>query len=93
MAAIQAQLYTLAVLGVVSSVVAAFYYLRIVKLMYFDEPSEAFDRPIERSMSTILVATGLFTALFFAYPGPLLDAASAAASAVFPEATTTLAAQ
>ncbi|MCB9960439.1 MAG: NADH-quinone oxidoreductase subunit NuoN [Rhodospirillaceae bacterium] len=86
MAAIQAQLYTLAVLGVVSSVVAAFYYLRIVKLMYFDEPTEAFDRPIERSMSTILVATGLFTALFFAYPGPLLDAASAAASAVFPEA-------
>ena len=35
----------LAVIGVLASVVAAFYYLRIVKVMYFDEPAEAFDRP------------------------------------------------
>ena len=88
MAAIEAELYVLAVLGVVSSVVAAYYYLRIVKIMYFDDPAEAFDRPIERSMATILMASGLVTGLFFAYPGPLLEAASAAAAAVFPMETT-----
>ena len=79
-AAIQAGLYTLAVIGVLSSVVAAFYYLRIVKLMYFDEPVEAFDRPIERGMGVILVGTGVFTLFFFAYPGPVLNSAAAAAA-------------
>src|SRR5580704_2176941 len=44
-AAIQAQLYPLAVIGVLSSAVAAYYYLRIVKIMYFDEAAPAFDRP------------------------------------------------
>ena len=82
-AAIQAGLYTLAVIGVLSSVVAAFYYLRIVKLMYFDEPVEAFDRPIERDMGVILAGTGVFTLFFFAYPGPVLNSAAAAAAALF----------
>ncbi len=44
-AAIQAHLYPLAVIGVLSSAVAAYYYLRIVKIMYFDEAAPAFDRP------------------------------------------------
>ena len=82
-AAIQAGLYTLAVIGVLSSVVAAFYYLRIVKLMYFDEPVEAFDRPIERGMGVILAGTGVFTLFFFAYPGPVLNSAAAAAASLF----------
>ncbi len=43
LAAIQAGLFTLAVLGVLTSVVGAYYYLMIVKTMYFDEPAEAFD--------------------------------------------------
>ena len=44
-AAIKAGLYALAVIGVLSSVVGAYYYLRIVKVMYFDEPATAFDQP------------------------------------------------
>ncbi len=44
-AAIKAGLYGLAVIGVLASAVGAYYYLRIVKLMYFDEPAKAFDRP------------------------------------------------
>ena len=88
MPAIDAELYELAVIGVISSVVAAYYYIRIVKIMYFDEPTEAFDRPIERSMSAVLIASGVFTAFFFAYPGPLVDAASAAAAVLFPEGAT-----
>src|SRR5260221_11513826 len=52
LAAIDAGLYPLAVIGVVTSVVGAYYYLRIVKLMYFDEATGAFDRPIGRGIPT-----------------------------------------
>ena len=82
-AAIDAGLYTLAIIGVLSSVVAAFYYMRIVKLMYFDEPAEAFDRPIGLEMTTLLTLAGLFIVFFFVYPAPLLSGAAAAAAALF----------
>ncbi|MDJ0969464.1 MAG: NADH-quinone oxidoreductase subunit NuoN [Kiloniellales bacterium] len=85
MAAIEAGLYTLAVIGVLTSVVGAFYYLRIVKLMYFDEPLEGFDRPLARETGVILAATALAVVLFFIAPGPLLDTAQAAAASLFPE--------
>ena len=82
-AAINAEMYTLAVIGVLSSVVGAFYYLRIVKIMYFDEPAEHFDRPIGREMSVILVGTGLFIVFFFPFVSPLLNGAAAAARSLF----------
>jgi NADH-quinone oxidoreductase subunit N len=82
LSAIEAGLYVLAVIGVLSSVVAAFYYLRIVKLIYFDAPEEAFDRPIGRDMSAILVVTGAAVMLFFVFPAPLLEAARRAAAAL-----------
>ena len=82
LAAIEAELYTLAVIGVLSSVLGAFYYLRIVKLMYFDEPQESFDRAIGAKMRVILVGTGLFTLFFFIYPAPILTAARTAAAAL-----------
>ena len=47
-AAIKAGLYGLSVIGVLASAVGAYYYLRIVKLMYFDEPAAAFDRRGDR---------------------------------------------
>ncbi len=84
LAAIEAELYTLAVIGVLSSVVGAFYYLRIVKLMYFDEPVESFDRPVGREMALILVGTGVVVFFFFVLPGPVLSGAEAAAAALFP---------
>ena len=83
LAAIEAQLYTLAVIGVLSSVVAAYYYLKIVKLMYFDEPKDALARPINRELAWVIAATGFFTLLFFVYPGPVLTRAGAAAAALF----------
>ncbi len=82
LAAIEAELYTLAVIGVLSSVVGAYYYLRIVKLMYFDEPGEAFDRPVGRELTLIMTGTAIVVLLFFVIPGPLLDGADAAASAL-----------
>ncbi len=84
MAAINAKLYVLAVLGVLSSVVGAYYYLRIVKIMYFDEAAEPLAKPVRGELGTVMTLTGLFTILFFVMPGPLLAAAETAAKALFP---------
>ncbi len=84
LAAVQAGLYGLAVLGVITSVVAAFYYLRIVKLMYFDEsPAEAIDRQEDGNVTVVVAGAGVFTALFFVFPVPVLTAAAAAAASLF----------
>ena len=83
MAAVDAGLMTLAIVGVLTSVVAAFYYLRIVKVMYFDELKDALDRPMPRDIGVVLTVTGLFVLLFFAYPVPLIGAAELAAAALF----------
>jgi NADH-quinone oxidoreductase subunit N len=82
MAAVESGLYTLAVLGVLTSVVAAFYYLRIVKVMYFDEPAEGFDRPFGRELSLVMGVTGVIVLFFFVFPPPIIDGAQAAAAAL-----------
>ena len=82
LAAIDAQLYTLAVIGVLSSVVGAYYYLRVVKLMYFDEPAKGLES-MPNELKAVLAVTGLFNLLFFIYPAPLVDAANAAAKSLF----------
>ncbi|MGQ3675724.1 NADH-quinone oxidoreductase subunit NuoN [Xanthobacter sp. TB0139] len=81
-AAIEAGLYGLAVIGVLSSVVGAYYYLRVVKVMYFDEPAEAFD-PMPSELKAVLGVSGLFTIFYFVYPAPLIEAAGAAARSLF----------
>ena len=82
LAAIKAGLYILAVIGVLASVVGAYYYLAIIKVMYFDEAAEGFyAMPIE--LRVVLAICGLFNILFFVYPGPLITAASAAARSLF----------
>ena len=83
LAAIDAGLITLAVIGGLTSVVGAFYYIRIIKLMYFDDPVESFDRPIGNDMALVLTGTGLFTAFFFLFPAPIVDAAARAAASLF----------
>jgi NADH-quinone oxidoreductase subunit N len=70
------------VLGVLSSVVGAFYYLTIVKVMYFDEPLPKLD-PIRVELQVVLTVAGLFNLLFFVYPGPLVSVAAAAAKSLF----------
>jgi NADH-quinone oxidoreductase subunit N len=81
-AAIHAGLYLLAVLGMVTSVVGAYYYLFIVKLMYFDEPVGKFEQmPYE--LRVVLAICGLFNILFCLNPAPLVGVASAAAHSLF----------
>jgi NADH-quinone oxidoreductase subunit N len=82
LAAINVGLYVLAVIGVLTSVIGAYYYLAIVKVMYFDEPQRSFD-PMPREQAVVLGVAGLFNLLFFAYPAPLVDAATVAAKSLF----------
>ena len=82
LAAIKAGLFALAVIGVVTSVIGAYYYLMIVKIMYFDEPAAGFV-PMRLELRLVLGVTGLFVVLFGAYPRPLVDAAAAAAKSLF----------
>ena len=82
LAAIKAGLFTLSVIGVLTSVVGAFYYLTIVKVMYFDEPKGAVD-PMRPELRVVLGIAGLFVILFFVYPAPLVNAATLAAKSLF----------
>jgi NADH-quinone oxidoreductase subunit N len=83
LAAIDAHLVGLAVIGVVTSVVGAFYYLRIVKVMYFDEPAAAFDRPIAVELKWVLVVTAVLTMVFILRPDPVVGGAEVAAASLF----------
>ena len=82
LAAIKAGLFVLAVVGVVTSVVGAFYYLNIIKVMYFDEPAGKVD-PVRGELRFVLAIAGTFVLLFFVYPAPLVNAAQVAAKSLF----------
>jgi NADH-quinone oxidoreductase subunit N len=82
LAAVKAGLFALAVIGVLTSVVGAFYYIRVIKVMYFDAPAQAFDRR-PPALSFVVAATGLFTAFFFLFPAPVVDAAEMASRVLF----------
>ncbi len=85
-AAIAAHLYTLAVVGVLTSVVGCYYYLRVIKLMFFDalseENSAGFDARTP-SLNFVAYAGGGFTLIFFMFPAPFVGAAETAAKALF----------
>lgn len=82
--AIKAELYTLAVIAVLSSVVGAYYYLRIVKLMFFDDAKQPFAPMLAKERAVQWVA--LVLVVGFVLPlisAPLISAASAAARTLF----------
>ena len=83
MAAIDANMIALAVIGVLTSVVSAFYYLRIIKVMYFDETSEPLDKPLARTAGVVMSLSALVILLFTIVPQPLLTSAEAAAASLF----------
>ncbi|WP_342642193.1 NADH-quinone oxidoreductase subunit NuoN [Rhodoligotrophos ferricapiens] len=81
-AAVKAGLVTLAIIGVVTSVVGAYYYLRIVKVMYFDEPADAFS-PTAGGIKVIMALSTIFILGFVVFARPVLTAAQAAAASLF----------
>ena len=79
MPAIKAGWYTLAVIGVLASVIGAYYYLRIVKVMFFDEPATAF-LPVRAKVGVVIALSALAIVLFVVVPAPLIGAATSAAA-------------
>jgi len=82
LAAIEAQLYTLAIIGVISSVVAAFYYLRIIKIMYFDEIVDPLDKGLTKNLRAVIYGSMTLVIIFFLAPGTLVSSAANAAKSL-----------
>ena len=82
LAAVKAGLYILAVLGVVSSVIGAYYYLRIVKIMYFDPAAEVFDGA-EKRLVVVAYAALAFVLGFVIFAQPIVALAASAAKSLF----------
>lgn len=73
----------LAVIGGLASVIAAFYYLRIIKIMYFDEASVPLDRQLQPEMKFVAAVSSIFNLLFFISFLPLILIAQQAANSLF----------
>ena len=82
-AAVKAGLTPLVIIGVLASVVGAFYYLRVVKIMFFDEPAEKFTAA-DPGVRWVMTLAALLVIFYVVYPSLLVDAASAAARALVP---------
>lgn len=82
LAAIKANLFALAIIGVVASVVGAYYYLRIVKIIYFDDPAEKFDA-MDGEIKWVAYAGGAFALLFVGFANYLTTLAASAAQSLY----------
>jgi NADH-quinone oxidoreductase subunit N len=76
---VEQKMYWLAVVGFLASCVGAVYYLRILRVIYFDEPAPGFARPSYPINSVVLAMSVLITTFFVVLPAPLLQAAGTAA--------------
>ncbi|HOO82081.1 MAG TPA: proton-conducting transporter membrane subunit, partial [Alphaproteobacteria bacterium] len=82
-AAVAEGYYILATLGVLTSVVAAYYYLRVIKVMFFDEPADVFDGPIPFARRVVLFVCILFVLGFVIKPSVFIASSFNAASVLF----------
>jgi NADH-quinone oxidoreductase subunit N len=82
LAAVKSGFYALAIIGVAASVVGAYYYLRIVKIIYFDEPAERFDA-LDGEVKWVAYASGAFALLFVGFANYLVNLAEAAAKSLY----------
>jgi len=76
MAVIEAKMYTLAIIGLVTTVVSAFYYLRIIKVIYFDKPIEPFEESDDWGLKAPLVLSSILILIYFIYPSILTEVVS-----------------
>jgi NADH-quinone oxidoreductase subunit N len=82
-AAIESNLLLLAIVGILASVVGAFYYLRIIKVIYFDESKNSFDGFSHRSLGLLTHPSAILILIFCLYPLPLIQISNYAASSFF----------
>ena len=76
MAVIEAKMYTLAIIGLVTTVVSAFYYLSIIKVIYFDKPIEPFEENYDWGLKASLVLSSILILIYFIYPSILTEVVS-----------------
>ncbi len=76
MAVIEVKMYTLAVIGLVTTVVSAFYYLRIIKIIYFDKPKAPFEESYDWGLKISLILSSILILIYFIYPSILVNAVS-----------------
>ena len=82
-AAIESNLLLLAIVGILASVIGAFYYLRIIKVIYFDESKNSFDWFSHRSLGLLTHPSAILILIFCLYPLPLIKISNYAASSFF----------
>ena len=83
MSAIESGLIFLAILGVIASVISAYYYLMIIKVMYFDELFESYQPNLSSNAAIILLISVLAISLFILYPSLLINISSQVSNSFF----------
>ena len=73
---IEQSMYFLAIVGLLSTVIAAFYYLRIIKIMYFDEEKDSYDIDQSLWLKFSLTVSTLLILMYFIFPSELIDVVS-----------------
>ena len=76
MAVIESKMYVLAIIGLVTTVVSAFYYLRIIKIIYFDRPKKPFEENYDWGLKIPLILSTILTLIYFIYPSILIEIVS-----------------
>ena len=76
MAVIKVEMYTLAIIGLITTVISAFYYLRIIKIIYFDDPKEIFEIDQNFGLKVSLFLSTIIILSYFIYPSLLIDMVS-----------------
>ena len=76
MAVIEVKMYALAIIGLVTTVVSAFYYLRIIKVIYFDRPKKPFEESYDWGLKISLILSSILILVYFIYPSILINAVS-----------------
>ena len=76
MAVIKSEMYILAILGLLTTVISAFYYLRIIKIIYFDKPKKPFELNYDWGLKISLILSSVLVLIYFIYPSLLVDLVS-----------------
>tara|TARA_Y100000588_G_C13563612_1_gene631484 strand:+ start:26 stop:457 length:432 start_codon:yes stop_codon:yes gene_type:complete len=76
MSVIESKMYILAIIGLITTVVSAFYYLRIIKIIYFDKPKKSFDESYDIGLRASIIISSVLVLIYFIYPSILVDIVS-----------------
>ena len=76
MSVIESKMYALAIIGLLTTVISAFYYLRIIKIIYFDKPKKSFENTTDLGLRASLVMATIAILIYFIYPSALINIVS-----------------